>query len=414
MKRILKISLIVILAIVLILAGIIGYYVLKNKQKFYPRIIITELNLSAQEREDDFLEICEILKDKNSFVTQRLDFDALSADYLSQVKATTNSIDYGMLLVKFFAELKNGHTSIQFNRYTANCFATIIENRIFVESIRNQSLNYENLTPKDEILAVNGIPVNDWIASELPYSEGSTSEYQRLIASYRVFSSYTDTVRTFKIRNSEGERDVEVKLYKDIQTDGNMQNVEGKMLNNSVAYLAIKSMNGKEIFSQFLQAYQSLKNSLYIIIDVRENGGGNSGTSEKITEYFITQPQKACVSGWELEPVADAFKGKVYLLTSTNTFSAAESFVIDLKESGNVTLIGEPTGGDTGNRPVDFQTSHGIVFRIPVKKEMQISPQGFPMEGVGVEPHHFVHQTAEDFLADKDTVLEYVLELLTK
>lgn len=313
MKRILKVTLIVILAIVLIFAGYVGYYILKNKQKLYPRIFITELNLSAQEREDDFLEICEILKDKKSFVTQRLDFDALSADYLSQVKATTNSIDYGKLLVKFFAELKNGHTSIQFNRYKANYFATIIDNRVFVESIRNKSFNYENLLPKDEILEIDGTPVMEWLASELPYAEASTSHYRIVKASYGIFASYTDTVRTFKIRNSEGERDVEVKLYKDIQTDGNTQIVEGKMLNDSVAYLAIKSMNGKEIFPQFLQAYQSLKNSSYIIIDVRENGGG-SNTSEKITEYFITQPQKACVSGQELEPVADAFKGKVYLL----------------------------------------------------------------------------------------------------
>jgi carboxyl-terminal processing protease len=45
---------------------------------------------------------------------------------------------------------------------------------------------------------------------------------------------------------------------------------------------------------------------------------------------------------------------------------------------------------------------------------MQISPQGFPMEGVGIEPHHLVRQSAEDYLEGKDTVLEYTLDLLSK
>ena len=94
------------------------------------------------------------------------------------------------------------------------------------------------------------------------------------------------------------------------------------------------------------------------------------------------------------------------------TFSAAESFVIDMKESGNVVLTGEPTAGDTGNRPKTFKTSSGICFRIPTAPP-SVSPKGFPLEGIGVAPDYLVSQTVSDFINDKDTQLEFAKQYLT-
>lgn len=112
-------------------------------------------------------------------------------------------------------------------------------------------------------------------------------------------------------------------------------------------------------------------------------------------------------------PEADAYKGKIYLLTGCQTFSAAESFTIDMKESGNAVLVGGPTGGDTGNRPRPFRTSHHTYFRIPTS-EPDLSPQGFPMEGVGIQPHYQVSQTVADFMKNEDTVLNHAIGLVKK
>ena len=98
-------------------------------------------------------------------------------------------------------------------------------------------------------------------------------------------------------------------------------------------------------------------------------------------------------------------------MTSNYTFSAAESFAIDLKESGNATLVGEATAGDTGCRPQNFVSKYGIWFRIPTR-EPRLSPKGHPMEGVGVEPHYKIEQTVADFFNDKDTAVEYILNNL--
>lgn len=105
------------------------------------------------------------------------------------------------------------------------------------------------------------------------------------------------------------------------------------------------------IVEEFDSLYPSVKNLPYLIVDVRRNRGGNSLNGEKLCEYLLKREQKHCLYDKTLKPRADAYKGKLFLLIDTRTFSAAESFVIDLWESGEVTLVGCPTGGDTGSQP---------------------------------------------------------------
>lgn len=100
------------------------------------------------------------------------------------------------------------------------------------------------------------------------------------------------------------------------------------------------------VMEDFKAVYPKVKDLPYLIIDVRRNGGGNSMNGVNICKYFIREAQPHCVSkSYIMQPEADAYKGKIYLLTDTYTLSAAESFTLDMKESGNVTLIGEATGG---------------------------------------------------------------------
>ena len=40
----------------------------------------------------------------------------------------------------------------------------------------------------------------------------------------------------------------------------------------------------------------NLKALPYLIIDVRNNGGGNSGNGKKLCEYLVRKPQPHCVS----------------------------------------------------------------------------------------------------------------------
>ncbi|MGE5652858.1 MAG: S41 family peptidase, partial [Bacillota bacterium] len=178
--------------------------------------------------------------------------------------------------------------------------------------------------------------------------------------------------------------------------------VEAKDLGR-FGYIAIYSMVDG-VVEQFDQALKGLVMKDGIIIDLRNNGGGNSANGDQIMRRLV---QKS-TPGWNraAHPHKELnYAGPVVALVSNYTFSAAESFAFDLFDSGRVTVMGEPTGGDSGGGPQRFVTDGGIQFRIPTRG-LDHSASGLPMEGVGLKPHIAVSQLYADFLAGKDTALE--------
>ena len=193
--------------------------------------------------------------------------------------------------------------------------------------------------------------------------------------------------------------------------ESNSPVVNSKVISDSIGYIEINSMTGN-VVNEFIESYKNLDKLPYLIVDIRNNGGGNSGYSERINKYLIKDPIRASVSRRRLKPNTENFRGRLFVLISTNTFSAAESFALDLFESGDATFIGTATGGDTGNRPKKYTTDYGMSFRIPRRKSPQVSFKGFFMEGIGIHPDIEVELTIDDYLKEKDTVLEYTIKLI--
>ncbi|MCK4385609.1 MAG: peptidase S41, partial [candidate division Zixibacteria bacterium] len=81
----------------------------------------------------------------------------------------------------------------------------------------------------------------------------------------------------------------------------------------------------------------------------------------------------------------------------------AEDFVVPFKDNGRAIIIGEPTGGSTG-QPYMYNFGNGI--RIGIGTKRAYMPDGSKFEGVGVEPDIEVKLIREDLYKDKDRVLE--------
>jgi DNA-binding MarR family transcriptional regulator len=94
-----------------------------------------------------------------------------------------------------------------------------------------------------------------------------------------------------------------------------------------------------------------------LIIDLGENRGGGPEMVRLISSYLFDRPthlvssfrrgMSEAVERWTLPQV----RGRrlptvpVFVLTSSRTISAAESFVFGLKAHGRITIVGEPTAG---------------------------------------------------------------------
>ncbi|WP_418698941.1 S41 family peptidase [Bacteroides sp.] len=412
--KILKIVAIVIAVLAIAWCGLFIYAkYFYNKDPKVESFYLSEMPVKASQFEADFEEIHRIVVENYSlYQAKHLNMDSLYQTYIARVRQAQTTTDYGLAVQEYISALQCSHAITSFRMYTANQLPAFIQDSLYVNKPNDYLVQY-GFRDKDRIIAIDGLPCKEWIVQNEKYTEASTDVYRRVVTAHAAFRSFADTLRNYTLLRGEDTLKITLPLkrsdyfpYKEEKT------VEAKILQDSIGYLAVNTMMNP-VMDDFKAAYPQIKHLPYLIVDIRRNGGGNSGNGQDICKYFIRQEQLHCV-GKEImmQPEADAYKGKIYLLTGTITCSAAESFTIDMKESGNVTLVGEPTAGDTGNGPRPFSTKHHTWFRIPTR-EPDLSPKGFPMEGVGIPPHHQVSQTIADFMDDEDTVLKYTIGLIT-
>ena len=385
-------------------------YLSKSNQEQIQTYYVTNIPVEPENFAEDFKSIHSQVVEKCTLYKQKgYDINSIYTSFANQIGSSVHTKEeYGMMLYEYFAALNIGHVGALFNIYAAEYHATIAEDRVFISKPNKHFINC-GFCNKDEIIAINNTPIKEYINNRKRYTSASTENYRLRRTQLGVFTSQTDSIITCDVRR--GEDIITLNLPLNCKPQSDTQQAYYKIFNDSIGYICIESMM-YDVVEDFKQAYEQVQNLPYLIIDVRHNGGGNSGNGRLIAEYLIRNPQRHCVGG-DIIPQPNAYKGKLFLLTSSYTFSAAESFTIDLKESGNAILVGEATAGDTGCRPENFVSKYGIWFRIPTR-EPHFSPKGFPMESVGIEPHYNVKQTVEDFLSDKDTAIEYILYELCK
>jgi CubicO group peptidase (beta-lactamase class C family) len=164
-------------------------------------------------------------------------------------------------------------------------------------------------------------------------------------------------------------------------------------------------------------AMQELKeaNPKAIILDLRENHGGSPYMTARIASYFLEadipltsfryrhEPQGEEKRTFPTEPTKtlsyDALSKTerlldvpLYVLTSHETFSAAEDLTCHMKELGRATIIGETSGG--GANPAKlFTVGKDFLVAIPIGEA--VVPYGKSWEGMGITPQISVTRDAD-------------------
>lgn len=148
-----------------------------------------------------------------------------------------------------------------------------------------------------------------------------------------------------------------------------------------------------------------------VIFDMRFNRGGSPDMVRYVTSWFFDEPTHLnslyfregdrTMEFWTLEEIPGTQRPDVplFVLTSAETFSAAEEFSYNLRTRERATLVGETTAGGA-NPGGTFDINEGFSAFIPGGRA--INPiTGTNWEGVGVVPH--VQVPADEAL---DTALE--------
>jgi carboxyl-terminal processing protease len=370
-----------------------------------------------------------------------LDWDKTYVDYLPKVRATTSTYEYYRLLQRMSALLKDGHTGVFLPKELAERMEAgvplqteLIENRVFVARVDSKELETNGITAGLEILKIDGLPVHEYVASNrLPYVASNSPQHILVKAyDYGLLAGPRERPVTVEFRSKDG-RVFEKSLYRGASPDlPGLPVLTYRKLAGNLAYIAINTFNSEDAQKEFEKIFPEIRGSDGLILDVRQNDGGSGVIAYNLIAHltdkeFATPPWKSREyiatlrvwgpegggwyeskpSKWPAKP-GDFYSKPVVMLIGPRALSATDVFAETFHRLRRGKLVGEPTGGSTGD-PLAFALPGGGSGRVATSTDV-----GEGLIGKGVQPDLLVPRTVQDFLAGRDAALEAGIAELRK
>lgn len=176
------------------------------------------------------------------------------------------------------------------------------------------------------------------------------------------------------------------------------------ILEGNVGYLKIEGFGPvNKVGETCSGAMMFLANTDALIIDLRNNQGGEPDLVQYLASYFFDdkpvlinslyyRKKNKTDEYWTVPVKGSKYIDKpVFILINNSTFSAGEELAYDLKTQRKAVLVGETTGGGANDGEV-FELGNGFFAFIPTGKA--INPiTNTNWEGTGVEPDVAVSAT---------------------
>ena len=198
------------------------------------------------------------------------------------------------------------------------------------------------------------------------------------------------------------------------------------VLDDNVGYMRYESFTNAIGDGNLDEVMMHLMLCRGLIIDLRGNGGGNLTNAEKLAARFCNEPTLVGYYQHKTGPGHSEFSAKekrtlepssgvrwqkpVVVLTNRHVYSAANEFVMYMKQLPGVTIVGDRTGGGSG---MPFNSSLPNGWSVRFSAVPMYDAQGQSCE-FGIDPDYRVSLTDEDFARGRDTIIEFARTLLTK
>lgn len=142
---------------------------------------------------------------------------------------------------------------------------------------------------------------------------------------------------------------------------------------NGIGYILVQTFKESFTPAELEEVFNYMNGTRGIIIDARDNQGGDVRLAEMIASKFYNQKAigkyEQIKTGKEkfsysepqpyyINPISDPYSGQVVILTNRKCYSACNDFVLFLKGIPGIVQIGDQTGGG-GAIPNQFILSNG-------------------------------------------------------
>jgi hypothetical protein len=447
--------------------------------------------LSPKEMSEDFEYLVKTLDEMNpdlyAFISKD-DFDKKVSIIREEIKKPMTLLDFFLKVSYIVHSVKQGHTQASYmldfwqvcNSGMIPLNFRVIDNQLFVKDNYSST---SDLVRGSEILSINGIPSAELIDTLGKYAIKETEKFSELALEGR-FPYYLWMVFQF----NDGYK---LKYIPPYETQIKTATLEGlsifaygdwripktkkreydfKIDENNIGILKAESFSVElEPFKVFIDSvFHVIQNEKIdnLIIDIRDNDGGDIVHGYLILDYLTTKPMKFADKYYsktseltkelnnnpnrtELSPLRRKywpfddnnynkelkyrsngaifetklkkfipdpdkykFNGKVFVLTNGLVFSSALPFAYMVKDYNLATIVGEETGivSPAYGEPLKYKLPNSRI-QIMNSTSYIIRPSGV-VNNRGVIPDYIVEPNVMDLITGFDKVMEYTKDLI--
>ncbi len=388
------------------------------------------------------------------------DYDEQVATTTQRLKNVSNASDFYYEIAPFITSLQDGHTRINISvGKSMGIGAWWFDNKLIITSVTDP-LAADILY--SEIVAVSGRPVEDIekTANQFIPADMGQDDYKKMYSPDLMLSNFLllhlglmnerEEVELTVVQNDE-KRNITLACtfpsassayaiparFRNDTTEIKPSNTYAIIPDSNSLYVQLNSLpqSGYSEFWHEAFAFARKNKAASLILDLRNNSGGNSIWCNEFLSYIIDKPRdlyvydgwksnyphgnvKVSKGLWHMVPINGelSFAGKIVVLTSRQTFSSATFFIVAIKDNNLGIVIGDQVGNgsirygfmsDPITLPytkIKFATTHYIWAR--ANKEM------LAREGASILPNIRVYETIENLKSGTDPVYEKAIEYL--
>ncbi|MBW1679532.1 MAG: hypothetical protein JRJ08_05245 [Deltaproteobacteria bacterium] len=420
---------------------------LKREQRLWENSIFNtpyQVNISENEKIAGLSKLWSEIKYNfiNFDLVPDINLDNLYLAYLPKVRETASTLEYYKLLQKFCVFFKDGHTGVNFPKELRSQTSgrvpiqtRLVEDRVIITKVYDEELIQKGIAPGVEIIHVDGHDAKIYADKFIRSYWTSNSEHgrDRTIFEYAYLRGPIGKPVKITCKNAS-DKIINIELPRLKRIPVEWEPIVYRQLENNIGYINIKSFYEDEVLTKFDSVFSKIMETDALIIDLRDNGGGNGRIGWPILGYFTDKSfqifkwksrlYRPIWRAWgrreeiyEEKPalkMADErnyYSKPVVLLTRARTASMAENFCVGFQIMNRGKIIGGPTMGSSGT-PLRFSLPGGGTGQVVTTRSSYPDEKEFI--GVGVQPDIEVYPTIEDFRMGRDRVLERAVEYLNK
>lgn len=375
------IILLVILFLIALAAGVLyfqyphaNFDFLKSDIDFADDLPVDQILSPEELRMDAEFILAEIERSHPAFVREPEIFATWNKSkerYLSECEREMSVSDFEFSTNRMLRSLNDGHTTVylRLGDEFADLEWTLRDDRLF-------------LNEGPEIVQIGGLATQDYLAFLSDYfTTENPSETKHRVegrvgrskAVLQQAGAKVDDTLQLTLKDGEKKRQVDIDFSQDLHPiyDSQKPNISYKLMDDIfyIEFLACELTDELEDTANALS--EALKNGITkIIIDVRENGGGDSLANDRLFKALQINPPTDDIE-IRLSPLSRSFSGTVgtdgyivwqgnqnvrhnnkiqlVILTSAQTYSSAMMLALHVQDGSLGTVIGEIPGNNANS-----------------------------------------------------------------